>query len=337
MKKIIFLLCLLLLAGCSDTKKEVEGEEGRAEIVAANLNIPWDINKHGNTFFISERIGRIAVVEEEQLTFEEVRLSDELSSAPEAGLLGFVLKPDFAQTQEAFAYYTYDRDGSSYNRIVTIKREQGSWIEQKIHLDNVQTGSIHHGGRLEISPDGTLFATIGDAGNPDLAQDSDSLNGKILSLTDEGSFEIYSSGHRNPQGLAWDTEGTLYESEHGQSANDEINRIEEGSNYGYPIIEGEETKEGLITPIYTTGKEETWAPSGVAFHKGKLYIATLRGQAIKVLNLETRKVEQSISGYGRIRDVFSDGDSIYFISNNTDGRGNPGEEDDKLYRLKEKN
>ncbi len=317
-------------------KESIEETEGVAEVIATNLNIPWDINKHEDIFIISERIGRIAVIEGENIVYEEVKLSDKLSKAAEAGLLGFVLKPDFNQTQEAYAYYTFEEDATSYNRIVTLKREFGSWREIDIHLDKVQTGNIHHGGRLEISPEGVLFATIGDAGNPELAQDPKSLNGKLVYMTDNSSFEIYSLGHRNPQGLAWH-DGLLYEAEHGQSANDEINLIEQGANYGYPLIEGEEIQDGLEAPLLTTGSKETWAPSGITFHKGKLYVATLRGEAIKVINVETKEVEESITGFGRVRDVFSDGDSLYFITNNTDGRGNPGENDDKLYRLKDKN
>ena len=104
-------------------------------------------------------------------------------------------------------------------------------------------------------------------------------------------------------------------------------------NYGYPIIEGDETEAGLESPIITSGGNETWAPSGITFHKGKLYVATLRGESVKVMNVDTGDVEQSITGFGRIRDVFSDGESLYFITNNTDGRGTPSEDDDVLYRL----
>ena len=125
----------------------------------------------------------------------------------------------------------------------------------------------------------------------------------------------------------------LYASEHGQSANDEINIIIEGNNYGWPIIEGLETAEGMETPILTSGSENTWAPSGMAFYKDLLYVASLRGQEILVIDTEKRQILRSIQGYGRIRDIYSDGDSLYFISNNTDGRGNPSEDDDVLYRL----
>lgn len=330
MKKIILLT--LLLVGCSEESTESEKEV--ADKIATNLEVPWAINQQDSIFYISERVGTIAVIDGATVTHEEVIFSSTLSSASEAGLLGFVLKPDFSETNEAFAYYTYDQDGESFNRVVTLKREKNKWQETRIHLDDIKTGNIHHGGRLEIGPDSKLYVTIGDAGDPELAQDDNSLNGKIVRMEEDESFQIFSTGHRNPQGLAWHENGTLFEAEHGQSANDEVNLIEQGKNYGYPIIEGSETKDGYVTPLITSGSNETWAPSGITFHKGKLYVASLRGEAVKVMNVETGKVEQSITGFGRVRDVFSDGESLYFVTNNTDGRGNPSEEDDILYKLK---
>ncbi|WP_298470222.1 PQQ-dependent sugar dehydrogenase [uncultured Psychrobacillus sp.] len=329
MKRLILLT--LLLVGCSEEAAEPEKEA--ADKIATNLEIPWAINQQDSIFYISERVGTIAVIDGSTVTHEEVIFSDTLSSAAEAGLLGFVLKSDFSKTNEAFAYYTYDKDGESFNRVVTLKRENNEWQETEIHLDDIKTGNIHHGGRLEIGPDHKLYVTIGDAGDPELAQDDNSLNGKIVRMEEDGSFQIFSSGHRNPQGLAWHENGTLFEAEHGQSANDEVNLIEQGKNYGYPIIEGSETKNGYVTPLITSGSNETWAPSGITFHKGKLYVASLRGEAVKVMNVETGKVEQSITGFGRVRDVFSNGESLYFVTNNTDGRGNPSMEDDILYKL----
>lgn len=333
MKKWLLVITLVLF-GCTEETEKLPTQGPIAEKVATNLNIPWSINLHDNTFYISERVGTIARIQDSTVVHEPVQLSDKLAAISEAGLLGFVLKPNFGETGEAFAYYTYNVNGQPLNKVVTIKRENGQWHETAIHLDGIETGNIHHGGRLEIGPDGLLYVTVGDAGNPSNAQDQTSLNGKILRMKDDGTFEIFSMGHRNPQGLAWDKDGKLYEAEHGQTANDEINLVEQGNNYGYPIIEGDETEEGLESPIITSGNDETWAPSGIIFHKGKLYVATLRGESVKVLNVETGEVEQSITGFGRVRDVFSDGESLYFITNNTDGRGTPSDDDDVLYRLK---
>ena len=149
----------------------------------------------------------------------------------------------------------------------------------------------------------------------------------------DGSFNIVSMGHRNPQGLAWNSEGELYSSEHGQSANDEINKIVQGGNYGWPEIEGNESKEGMYAPLLTSGANETWAPSGMTFHDGLLSVAALRGKAILVIDPDRMEIVDKIDGYGRIRDIYSDGESLFFITNNTDGRGNPTESDDIFYKI----
>nr|WP_251047412.1 PQQ-dependent sugar dehydrogenase [Planococcus sp. ISL-110] len=325
----------MLLAGCNNAAPNPEEATAPFEAVATELEAPWDINKTGQEFYISERPGSVAhIAEDGTMTRQEVNFSDALSGAAEAGFLGFVLKPDFEESQEAYGYYVYERDGNDYNKIVTLVLEDGQWQENRVLLEGIPTGNVHHGGRLELDADGTLFATIGDASTPDLAQDLGSVNGKILKLNNSNEFEIYSHGHRNPQGITWDEE-TMYASEHGQSANDEINIIEEGNNYGWPTIEGDETEEGMESPFFTTGSDETWAPSGMDMHNGSLYVAALRGTAIKVLDPETAEVLDSIEGFGRVRDVFSDGDFLYFITNNTDGRGTPVDGDDHLYKLNE--
>ena len=334
MKKILFpLLSFIILAGCNDAPANPDEADVPFEEIAANLDTPWSINKLGDEFYISERPGTVAYVDAEgKVTHQDVDFSDELSSASEAGFLGFVLSDDFEVSKQAYGYYVYEKNGDSYNKIVRLQLENDVWRETDVLLEGIPTGNVHHGGRLEIDENGVLFATVGDASNPDLAQDSSSVNGKILRLNDSGEFEVFSMGHRNPQGIAWNGEDMIA-SEHGQSANDEINMINEGSNYGWPEIEGTESEEGYESPFFTTGSDDTWAPSGIAVHDGLLYIAALRGTAVKVLNLESGELEDSIEGFGRVRDVLSDGQDVYFITNNTDGRGTPAEGDDKLYRL----
>ena len=333
MKRFLLLFFLIMLAGC---KQETYPApiHSQAEKVVTQLNSPWSINYDREYFFISEKAGTIAKSGQDgNLIREDVHLSAPLSNAAESGLLGFVLKKDFQVSHEAYAYYTYDLEGAPFNRIVTLHYDGGSWYEKKILLDGIESGPVHHGGRLALSPDGILYATIGDGANPDSAQEPDSFNGKILRLNEKNTFEIVSTGHRNPQGLTWDENGVMYASEHGQSANDEVNIIKKGNNYGWPVIEGTESGDGMETPFLTSGSSETWAPSGMAFHKGLLYIAALRGEAILVIDPTDGKLLNKIEGFGRIRDVFSDGESLYFITNNTDGRGNPTKEDDVFYRL----
>lgn len=263
---------------------------------------------------------------------QQVNFDYPLSSASEAGFLGFVLKPDFTESRQAYGFYVFEENGMSYNRLVTLTLQKDVWEETNVHLQEISTGIVHHGGRLEFSPEGDLFVSIGDAYNPDLAQDQDSLNGKILRMDRSGEINVHSSGHRNPQGFAWH-EGVMYAAEHGQSANDEVNVIEEGANYGWPLIEGTESREGLKSPFFTTGPSETWAPSGIAAHAGLLYVASLRGSAVNIIDLKTGEALKPIEGYGRIRDVEIDGDNLYFITNNTDGRGSPNANDDRLVRI----
>jgi len=334
MKKILVLVSfILLVSGCGILDQGSESEQASFKEVAKNLQIPWSINQIDEEFYISERVGTIAYVKEDGTAeHQQVEFSSPLANVAEAGLLGFVLKPTFEETKEAFAYYNYDDGNGPFNRIVTLKQESNVWMETAIHLDAISTGNVHHGGRLEIGPDNLLYATIGDAANPNLAQDPNSKNGKILRLNKDNQWEMVSLGHRNPQGLAWTEEGLLYASEHGQSAKDEINKIEEGQNYGWPLIEGNEEREGFVNPLLHSGPDTTWAPSGMTFHKGKLYVAALRGESILIVNVETGKVEETITGFGRIRDVYSNGEELYFVTNNTDGRGSPGLDDDILYQ-----
>lgn len=354
MKKIlaISLLAILLITGCAKNEQQNpvkeqkvstdEQENQKLVVIAENLKAPWSIDKVGSTFYVTERTGSIIKIENGEMERQSVELEKELATASEAGLLGFVLAPDFQKSNLAYAYYTYQDNTGQFNRIVGLRLEDNIWWEENLLLDKIPSGSYHHGGRIKIGPAGKLYATAGDASEPGLAQDTDSLGGKILRMNLDGSVPsdnpfqnsyIYSYGHRNPQGLAWSPDGTLYASEHGNSANDEINQIEGGQNYGWPTIEGHEEQEGMVSPLFTSGEEATWAPSGMGYYTGNLYVAALRGTAIIGFNPETGKQWEVITELGRIRDVLIEDNYLYFITNNTDGRGAPQENDDKLYRI----
>lgn len=344
-------LSLLLLSACSNTpsdpanppeSQETGGSRNpNVEVLADRLEVPWSINKTGDTFYINERTGGIVKVTDGEVTRMKVNLKEPLAQVPEAGFLGFVLHPDFPETPSAYAYYTYQNSSSPHNRVVVLNLEGDVWEEGNVLLDDIPSGQYHHGGRLEIGPDNKLYITTGDATEQEIAQDLNSLGGKILRMNLDGSipadnpFEnsfVYSYGHRNPQGLAWNEGGEFYSTEHGPSGLDEINRISAGNNYGWPLITGDEKREGLQPPVVHSG-DTAWAPSGADFHKNHLYFAALRGQGVKRFSIDTGNVEEVLSGYGRIRDVHIDGDMLYFVSNNTDGRGNPAEDDDKLYKV----
>ncbi|MBD8026203.1 sorbosone dehydrogenase family protein [Ureibacillus sp. Re31] len=346
---------MVLLVGCSkfnETEKNEQQEntvievtnvlDENTSVVADELNIPWSIDKKDDTFYLSERTGSIVKIENGEVERQKVELEKDLATASEAGLLGFVLAPDFQQSNRAYVYYTYKDDTGQFNRIVTVQQQGDIWKEERLLLDKIPSGSYHHGGRLKISPDGKLYATTGDAAKKPIAQDLNSLGGKILRMNLDGSIPadnpfpnsyIYSYGHRNPQGLTWSDDGAMYASEHGNNANDEINLIEAGQNYGWPTIEGTQQQSGLKTPLFTSGSDTTWAPSGMDYVDGKLYVAALRGQAVIEFNLTTGSHRNVVTNIGRIRDIFIDGDQLYFISNNTDGRGDALENDDKLYQL----
>lgn len=324
----------------SDDNQERKETKG-IETVAQGLDIPWSIARSDDVFYLSERPGKIIKIDGNKKTEQQVDLDKEVSTAAEAGLLGFVLAPDFKDSKEAYAYYAYE-DNNQFNRIVKLKLENDTWKEDEVLIDKIPSGQYHHGGRLKIGPDDKLYATTGDASDEQNAQDKDTLGGKILRINLDGSKPkdnpisnsyVYSYGHRNPQGIVWTPDGQMYASEHGNQANDEINEIKEGQNYGWPVIEGNEENDNMETPIFTSGSDDTWAPSGIAFKDGIIYSAALRGEGIMKFDVEKDEMKKVATKYGRIRDVYIVNDDLYFVSNNTDGRGNPSQNDDKMYKV----
>jgi glucose/arabinose dehydrogenase len=306
------------------------------DVIATKLMEPWEIEKVGESIFISERNGSIVEIKNNNITRLPVLLDKDLSSQPEAGLLGLAFPPNFSNL--AYAYYSYVENNEFYQRVVEITRTEERWEESDVLIDRIPGGQFHQGGRIEIGPDQKLYITTGDATLPELAQDPTSLAGKILRMNLDGTVPadnpfpnsyVYSIGHRNPQGLAWDDVGNLYATEHGPSAHDEINLIIAGNNYGWPIIIGDETKEGMETPVVHS-QANTWAPSGMTYVDGGFYFASLRGEGIRLFNPKSKEVTLIFSDVGRIRDVLATEDGLYAITNNTDGRGNPSEDDDRL-------
>ncbi|MDT2829059.1 sorbosone dehydrogenase family protein [Enterococcus viikkiensis] len=360
MKKIVILFIgLFLLSGCAapiSEDEETSTKSGRGtltttgesainqsiETVAENLAVPWSIQRDDDVFYLSERGGTVAKITDGDVERQSMSLEKDLSSVSEAGLLGFVLMPDFSDSQTAIAYYTYEDNNDILNRIVELNLINDDWQEKRVLLDEIPSGTHHHGGRLAIGPDDMLYATTGDASEPEIAQDRNSLGGKILRMNLDGTIPkdnpiedsyVYSYGHRNAQGLAWNEAGKMYSSEHGASRNDEINVIEAGKNYGWPTIEGNEMQTGMEAPLVTSGSNTTWAPSGMDYRDETLYVAALRGNAVLEFDLESNTMSELLTEYGRIRDIYIEDEMMYFVTNNRDGRGSPQQNDDKLYRL----
>ncbi|WP_226681547.1 PQQ-dependent sugar dehydrogenase [Sutcliffiella horikoshii] len=324
---------------------EVENQQfsvGNKEVIATKLNVPWSITKSGDTFFITERTGKIVKIDSFGMTRENIQLDKPLLIYGEGGLLGMELHPDFQENGLAFAYHTYGTEEKVKNRIVTLKYDGTEWKETGVLLEDIDGAIYHNGGRLKIGPDNKLYATVGDANKPESAQNKELLTGSILRMNLEGTVPednpfpgsyVYSYGHRNLQGLAWDKETSeMYASEHGPSAFDEINIIKKGKNYGWPTYTGDDHAGGVEAPLFHSGTQ-TWAPSGIVVDNGLLYAASLRGEMVRAFDISSKQQSILWKDNGRIRDMWKEGDSIYFITNNTDGRGNPVPEDDQLIKL----
>lgn len=310
---------------------------------ANHLNIPWTINKNGSWIFLSQREGSVIQIDGNLglVDVQNVKVSEDIFHEGEGGFLGFTLAPDFAKTKMAFAYHTYKKDGKTLNRIISLKLKDHTWKEEKVLLDGIPGGMVNNGGRIKIGPDGLLYATTGDVGQSNNAQKLDSLAGKILRMNVNGDIPadnpyknsyIYSYGHRNPQGLAWDNDKNLYSSEHGESGHDEINLIQAGKNYGWPVIQGDEEAKDMMSPVIQSGYE-TWAPSGMAFNDGKLFIASLAGKKIFTYDLANKQFQEFYGDAGRLRDVLVEKNELYTITSNRDKRGKPTEKDDRLIHL----
>ena len=316
------------------------------QTVAENLTIPWEvIFLDDETILVTERPGTLAVIKDgitQKITVEGVY------SIGEGGLLGAALHPDFSKNNFLYLYFTY-LDSEVKNKVMRYEFKDGALFNPKIIIDSIPGLANHNGGRIAFGPDGYLYITTGYADADTLSQDTSSLAGKILRLKDDGTTPsanpfnnaVYSYGHRNIQGLAWDDKGNLWATEHGSSGTesgyDEINLIEKGANYGWPVIQGDQTKPDMASPMLTS-QPDIWAPAGMVFSAGSLFFGGLRGETLYEARLYNGNIvnlkEHFSKKYGRIRTVVKGPDgNIYFTTSNTDGRGNLREHDDKLIKV----
>jgi glucose/arabinose dehydrogenase len=322
------------------------GQSLTVSTLAGGLDTPWSlVFLPDQRILVMERPGIVKMVDQNgNLSQVAIITSKPIRETAEGGLLGAAAHPDFATNHYIYCYYTYQSDKESLaNRVVRLKFDNNTLWGEEIVVDNIPANNTHNGGRIKFGPDGYLYISTGDAQKQNLAQDPKSLAGKILRVNDGGKAvtdnpfgnEVFSIGHRNPEGFAWDKNGLMWETEHGNNGNDEINIIQKGENYGWPLIEGEQTKEGLITPIITSGKD-TWAPAGAEFSGDSLFFGGLRGQTlyrmvIDDINRQITLLANMEGAYGRIREVGTDSrGNLYFTTSNRDGRGSPSQEDDRI-------
>lgn len=321
------------------------------EIIAEGLQAPRsiDISKDGR-IFIPEKRGSIRVVDNGTLLTEPVG-DIKAENIGDAGLLGLTLHPNFTQNHLFYVYYTYSNSTGLFNKVLMLKESNNRIIDSKTILDGIPGNDYRDGGRIKFGLDGKLYVSTGDASNPELSQDLNSLAGKILRINEDGTIPqdnpfsnsaVYAYGFRNAQGLAWaPNSGALYSSDQGGAGNDEINLISPGKNYGWPHEEcnsnGDDNRYTPPLVCFNPSLE----PSGIAFafsnklgYQNHLIVATLKGSHLRDIDFDSGSQNTILVGYGRIIDlVESEDGSIYVLTSNTDGRALPQLGDDKILRL----
>jgi glucose/arabinose dehydrogenase len=355
------LLTVGLLAGCTQAHRAAGGQSTAAvRTIASGLRIPWGLAfLPDGTALVTERdSGRILSVTAAGKVTEVQRLpvwptpdgTVGVRTRGEAGLLGIAVSPRYTSDHWVYAYYTsYATNPSTLtdNRIVRFHLGQ----PPQLVLSGIPAGDFHDGGRIAFGPDGMLYASTGETFyTRDIAQDPHSLGGKILRITPDGKpapgnpfpgSPVYSLGHRNVQGIAWDSGGHMYASELGEDRLDELNMIQPGHNYGWPTVEGPSNEPGFTNPI-ASWKPTDASPSGIAIADDHIYIACLRGQRLYRVDLNSHNATPLLlRQYGRLRTVgLAPDGSLWILTSNRDGRaaapdgpGQPKSEDDQILRL----
>ncbi|MFF0729605.1 PQQ-dependent sugar dehydrogenase [Streptomyces sp. NPDC004134] len=338
-------------SGGAADRGEPPPAKGSAKVVgtvAENLKTPWGLAElPGGDLLVSSRdTGTVHHVAAEGGKVTEVGQVPGVQREPgnEGGLLGLALGAD----EMLYAYLTSDSD----NRIVRMTYDPDGPEGNRLGAPDtvfrgIPKGGRHNGGRIAFGPDKMLYVGTGEAGDPALAQDKDSLGGKILRMTPDGEpargnpeagSVVYSYGHRNVQGLAWDDDKRLWAAEFGDQKWDELNLIEPGKNYGWPEVEGKEDRKGFVDPVVQWPTPDA-SPSGIAFAEGSIWMASLRGERLWRIPLDGTKAAADPQAffdgkYGRLRTVVraSDGE-LLLMTNETDLRGTPEKGDDRILRL----
>ncbi|MFC9295554.1 PQQ-dependent sugar dehydrogenase [Streptomyces sp. NPDC057011] len=342
-------------SGGASASPEAAGPPAKGSVtvtgeVAKGLESPWGVAPlPGGDLLVASRdkgtISRVAVGSGEVTQIGKV---PGVAPGGEGGLLGLALSPSFASDRLVYAYFTTESD----NRIARMRYDEQRSPGQQLGapdtvLRGIPKGLIHNGGRIAFGPDKMLYAGTGETGETGLAQDRKSLGGKILRMTPDGEpvhgnpepdSVVYSWGHRNVQGLAWDKDKRLWASEFGQHTWDELNLIEPGGNYGWPEVEGKAGRPGFRDPVAVWKTDEA-SPSGIAWAEGSVWMAGLKGSRLWRIPLAgavpVAEPEAFLEGkYGRLRSVISlGGDKLLLVTSETDGRGSPEAGDDRILTL----
>lgn len=326
-----------------DPETDRGGDVRVVETVATGLATPWGLAfLPDGTAVVTERDSRrVLTIDSER----EVRKVGDFGSLPqygESGLLGVAVSPEFDDDRALFFYVTTEDD----NRIVRAELRDGRLGEPEPILTGIPRGFTHDGGRLTFGPDGYLYASTGETGDRPLAQDPQSLGGKILRIDTDGtpapgnpdpSSPVYTLGHRNVQGLAIDDDGNLWASEFGDQEFDELNLIEAGNNYGWPEVEGVGGGRDFTDP-QVTWRTDVASPSGLAWLDGRLWMASLRGERLWSVRVEDGRAvgrrDWFVGKYGRLRTVAVAPDgTLWVTTSNRDTRGEPAKDDDRILAL----
>lgn len=314
--------------------------------VLKNLIVPWEIRfLSKDSWLITERPGYLTILRGE--TVKRLKIP-EVENIGEAGLLGLAIHPDYKTNHWIYLYRTTQKNGKPINQVIRYKLENNHLSQEKIIIDDIPASSIHNGGRIAFGPDKYLYVTTGDAGQQALAQDTSSLAGKILRVDEEGKIPasnpfnnaVYSYGHRDPLGLAWDDKDRLWATENASTGTDKLNIILLGKNYGWPSTKGKGNQafKDLEKSVLNSGSNTTWGSAGLAFWNSKLYFAGLKGESLYEVDLSSTplKVNKYFENqFGRIRTVnVGADDALYLTTSNQDGQAKEkGPEDDIVIRI----
>jgi len=364
--KSILLIVVAVMGAYAQVDKTFSSNDGvrfKVETVVTGLDVPWSIvfDKEGNMYF-TERSGKLSILRKGESNAKLLAAIEGVVEQGEGGLMGLALHPQYEKNHWIYLSFTFRFKEALANRVVRYTLKDEILSDRTIIVNYLPGSAVHNGCRIKFGPDGKLYVTTGDAANRKIAQDVASLGGKILRINDDGSIPgdnpdpdspIFALGVRNPQGIDWHPEtGLMFETEHGPSGfdgpggGDEVNIIEAGRNYGWPVIHHKESRAGMVSPLleYTPAV----APGGATFYSGKafpswknnFFFGGLRGARIQRVILDTknpRKVageETLLPGeFGRIREVAEGPNGeLYFSTSNT-SRGRPSEDDDRILRI----